>query len=353
MARPKKEPSYRLHQATGQARVVVDGKTHYLGTYGSPESHARYEKILAKWRLQQPLDSVTVTINQMVERYQAYANEYYRRPDGTSTGTAENIANAFSFVTRRYGRTRANEFGPKKLKTVRDDMIAAGRVRANINRLVGFIRGGFRWAVSEQLIDPSVIVALETVKDLRAGRSQATEGEAVEAVDVATVNQTLPHLPEPVRSMVKVQLLTGMRPAEVREMRIEEIDARGDVWLYTPSHRKTLHRGKNQPIPIGPRAQAVLEPFMVARETGFMFQSMPGSCYGKQSYPKVIRKTCKAKGIPHWSPRQLRKTKASQVRADHDLDTARVALGHSEARTTEIYASEDMRRAIELAREEG
>ena len=40
-------PSYRLHKATGQARVTINGKTHYLGKYGTEESEQRYKQALA------------------------------------------------------------------------------------------------------------------------------------------------------------------------------------------------------------------------------------------------------------------------------------------------------------------
>lgn len=37
-----KPPGYSLHKASGQARVKFNGKTTYLGKFGSPESHQRY-----------------------------------------------------------------------------------------------------------------------------------------------------------------------------------------------------------------------------------------------------------------------------------------------------------------------
>jgi hypothetical protein len=37
--RPKNlVPSYLRHKATGQARVVINGRTYYLGTFGSAET---------------------------------------------------------------------------------------------------------------------------------------------------------------------------------------------------------------------------------------------------------------------------------------------------------------------------
>lgn len=40
-----------------------------------------------------------------------------------------------------------------------------------------------------------------------------------------------------------------------------------EIWLYTPTSHKTAHRGKKRTIYIGPRAQAILKPWLL-RETG-------------------------------------------------------------------------------------
>src|SRR3954464_5128239 len=50
MPRTNRPPSYRLHKARNLAVVTLDGKNHYLGTYGSPESHEKYARLLAEWR---------------------------------------------------------------------------------------------------------------------------------------------------------------------------------------------------------------------------------------------------------------------------------------------------------------
>ena len=42
-------PSYTLHKASGQAVVKIDGRSRYLGKYGSPESHAAYRRLVAEW----------------------------------------------------------------------------------------------------------------------------------------------------------------------------------------------------------------------------------------------------------------------------------------------------------------
>ena len=39
-------PSYRLHKASGQARVIVQGEHLYLGPYGSTHRRSLYQQLL-------------------------------------------------------------------------------------------------------------------------------------------------------------------------------------------------------------------------------------------------------------------------------------------------------------------
>lgn len=51
MPRPKSNnpPAYLPHKATGQARVVLNGRIHYLGKHGSPESTEKYNRLIAEY----------------------------------------------------------------------------------------------------------------------------------------------------------------------------------------------------------------------------------------------------------------------------------------------------------------
>ena len=42
-------PKHRLHKPSGQAIVSLDGARLYLGVYGTPESHERYQSAIAEW----------------------------------------------------------------------------------------------------------------------------------------------------------------------------------------------------------------------------------------------------------------------------------------------------------------
>ncbi len=42
-------PTLTLHKATGQGRVRLNGQDHYLGTFGTDETHERYKRLIAEW----------------------------------------------------------------------------------------------------------------------------------------------------------------------------------------------------------------------------------------------------------------------------------------------------------------
>jgi len=111
------------------AVVYHQGKIHYLGIYGSPESHTAYARFVA-------------------ER-QSNPNFYLPKPqeEGTSVNVCE-LAAAFldhvkptlapqnynhhrivagDFLLRLYGDTAVDKFKPSCLKLVRQELIRSGR----------------------------------------------------------------------------------------------------------------------------------------------------------------------------------------------------------------------------------
>jgi hypothetical protein len=75
-------------------------------------------------------------------------------------------------MIKAHGRCRISEFGPIKLKEVRNSMIAAGMCRTNINRTVHRLKRVFSWAVESELVDAKVYEALRSVAALKAGRTE-------------------------------------------------------------------------------------------------------------------------------------------------------------------------------------
>lgn len=356
-------PSYLLHRASGQARTIyhdpVTGakRTVYLGKHGTDESrreHARICAEIASGRVGAPPSDLSV--NELALAYLTHAETYYRHPDGRPTSEVSNVRAAIRHVRSLYGHVSVGDFGPVALEAVRAAMVASGVARTTVNAWVGVVRRIVRWGVAQEMVRPEVLTALTALAPLKAGRCHARETEPVRAVADATVEATLPYIPSTVADMVMVQRLTGARPGEVRTMRGGEID-RTDVaaWVYRPAHHKTRHRGRDRTVYIGPRAQAVLAPYLLAYGDGYLFRSERGTarCYRRDSYRQAIVRACRRAGVPAWHPNQLRHSAATALRAAYGVEASRVVLGHTEISTTEIYAERDASLAKRIVGETG
>jgi integrase len=271
------------------------------------------------------------------------------------------------------------DFGPKKLKAVRELMVEGyksggkfyrGLCRKQVNAQTMRITRVFKWAVSEELAPAGLGHALSSVAGLKRGRTIATELPPVGPVDEAIVEATLPLVSAVVAAMIRVQLLAGCRPGEVCILRPCDVDRSGDVWEYRPSKHKTEHHGKSRVIYFGQQAQEVLRPYLERDPESFCFSgresklwwwakrrlerstavqpsqidrskatsARAGKGFPRQSYSHAIARACERHGIPHWHPNQLRHTTATKVREQFGLEAAQVILGHSRADVTQVYA---------------
>ena len=139
-------------------------------------------------------------------------------------------------------------------------------------------------------------------------------------------------------------------------MRLCDMDTSGEIWKYTPFTHKTQHLGKIRALPIGPMAQKVLQPYIDHCKNDpqqFVFIARRGNQWCSTSYRQAIAAACKKAGVPRWTPNQLRHAGGTEVRNRFGLDYAQAALGHANAKTTEIYAKISYEKAEQVAREIG
>jgi integrase len=414
----KAVPSYRKHRATGQAVVTLNGRDFYLGPHGTKVSKAEYDRIIGEW-LQQgrqihPVGGTgSLSVIELIVSYINFVRGYYRK-DGQPTSEVESIRLSLKPVKSLYGRKPCSEFGPTALQVVRQAMVSDGLARKLVNQRIGRIKRMFKWGAAAELIPASIPQALSMVEGLKRGRTEAHETAPIKPVDDRIVEATLPHMPEVVADMVRLQRLTGMRPAEVCVVRPMDLERSGDVWSFRPASHKTDHHGKERVIHVGPQAQAILLRYLVrdaadycfrpcdsvakqlaarhaARKTPLCCGNKPGSnriakpkrtagdAYCVNAYRRAIYRASDA-AFPHpelsavkgteltqkqrvelrnwqaehrWAPNQLRHSAATEVRRKFGLEAAQVTLGHSKADVTQVYAERDYALAANVARQIG
>ncbi len=398
-------PKYRLQKTSGQAVVTLCGKTYYLGPHGTKTSKAEYDRLVMEWlaagrRLPDRDPEAGFTIDELILAFWEHAERHYRK-NGEPTSELSCFKSAVGPVRKLYGHTQAANFGPLCLKACRQMMIESGWERESINKHVGRIKRMFRWAAENELIDASICQALDTVAGLQKGRSKAVETEDVKPVAAAVVDAVRPFVSRQVWAMIELQRLTAMRSGEAVIMRGADITMTGNVWIYVPESHKTEHHGRGREIYLGPKAQAVIKPFLATDLSKYLFSPadaelerlgesrkrsggrQPGKRYTVDSYRKAIVRACeKAFDMPAdlrkipstlpeeeierrrqlasewrevncWFPHQLRHSAATYARKHADLDAARIICGHAKENVTEIYAAIDRRKAMEFMEQHG
>jgi integrase len=386
-------PKYCKHKASGQAVVTLSGKDFYLGPHGTAVSKREYDRLVGEWMAagrSLPNDDARTepTITEICLDYIRKADQYYRK-NGKHTNEYGNARSTLKELRTLYGSTAAKEFGPIAFKAFRQRLIDRKLRRTTINHYLLHVIGAFRYAVENEKLPVEIWQSLKAVERLRKGRSNAPESRRIKAVDDATVEATLPHLPVIIADMVRLQRATAMRPMEVCLIRPGDVDRSRDVWIYIPHTHKTEHHGRPRIIPIGTIGQRILAPYLLRSAESYCFspaesveqqrrkkhlarttplscgnrpgtnrkrkpKRTPGICYSSAVYGRCIADVCEAKIIPHWAPNQLRKLAATNIRKVCDLEAAQVILGHQSKSTTEgYYADPQVESAIEVDRKIG
>jgi integrase len=431
-------PQLCRHKATKQGYVTLNGKPQYLGVWPdivetAPKAvQQRYDVAIAKWlasgrttvRIFAEQIGDGITVGELILAFWPHVEQYYRHPDGAPTSEVDEFRNSLKPLRRLYADLPAASFLSLELKAVQATMIQSGWCRGVINQRVGRIKRMFKWAVSEKLIVGTVMYELQSVRGLKAGRTEARETEPVVAVPESVVDATIPHLAPTVRAMVELQRLTGMRPAEVCMIRAVDMDMTGAVWIYKPPRHKTAWQGKKRAICMGPKAQSIIrgllkpdtqKPIFSPRDAASRHSAdrranrktplwpshieaqtnkrkrcpkrAPKDRYTTVTYRKAIFRACdRAFPLPEslaqqkgetnakwlvrltkeqhsemkqwrkshrWHPNQLRHLHGTQIRKRFGLEAAQVALGHSRADVTQIYAARDLSLAEKVAAEIG
>lgn len=372
-------------RATGERRDFV------LGEYGSPASRERYAALIAEWehagrRLPRGAADRRVTVAHVASPYDDYAAARFSRPH------YYNVRAALRVLLSMYASTAVTDFGPRSLRSVRDAMLAGDKEikrsawnAASANKGVHLIVSMFRWAVSEELVDESVYRALQTLAPLREGQKPTVRPAQMEAV-----HAVLPLVSDQVATMIRVQLLTGMRPGEVCAMRACDLDMGAAEWIYRPRHHKAAHLERDREIWLGPRARKLIRPYLKRRGIAAPLfspreaeadrraaqhasrktpenqgnrpalhlvddpQWAPGEAYDVASYRRAIRRACTKAGVERWHPHQLRHNYATEIRRLYGLEAAQIMLGHSSALVTDaVYAERDQAKAREVAKKLG
>jgi integrase len=410
MARPKAKAPARRYHISGQSVVTIAGRDIYLGPHDSPESIARYAVLIGIYQRngltipddfdpteldthaagllgqQSPAAPATdqtrlpILVRHITASYRDHARIRYRE----SPAELHRLNRLCDEIDQHDGDAIATEYGPLRLQRQRQRWIDAGISRVYCNRLTNNVKRIWRYAVSQELIESTNWEKLRSVEPLRIGQTEAPETDPVRPVNLEIVRATAKHLSPILKSMLRVQVATGMRPSEVCRMKPIEIDRTGEVWIYRPTRHKTQRKGKIREVPLIGDAREAVEDYLNRDPNTFCFspaESMewhlsvrsskrktamscgnkrgsnrksnpdkkPGACFDHGSYRQAIHRAAKKAKVTTWNPYQVRHLTATMIRDAMGIEHAQAALGHSQPMMTQHYAKLSTAKAIEAA----
>ena len=237
---------------------------------------------------------------------------------------------------------------------------------------------------------------MKAVKTLRKGEPGTYDNPPRKEVPDSVVQRTLPFMPPTLAAMVQVQRLTGMRPSEVFNMRVGEIDRTRspELWYYTPAHHKTERFIGTKTIPLGKPEQELIAPYLIGKKSAEAVFSPRAAMaernvelrakrqskitpsqaarnearaakpsrykefYVDGSYGVAIKNVIKranrqlpdGEKIPHWYPYQLRHSASTAMELAGSIDDAQALLGHTSANMTKRYSHGQQVKAEALPR---
>lgn len=369
MPRPRKFPPTIHHHASGQGMIRWKGRDYYLGKYGSPEAAAEYARLIGQIAGQVDISGlpenrktaamIGLTVAEVVARFQTHAKTYYsaRGREGEQYGCA------LKPLLRLFADLPASAFGPDELRRLQQVMIdgswmtdierahptrrgKTGWSRGVVNARIKRIRTAWRWAEEAKLVPAGIWQALRAVSPVRRNRPGARDVKRARTTTLAEVKAVCRGLPPQLRAALLVQWWSGMRSCELRLMRAGEVTDSPDGLTYTPSEHKTDYLGHDRVILFGPKACAVLRPWLaMARRRGDRAPVFPspggrargvgrGLPYTRSGFCRAIRTAADAAGLPHFHGylnRHATKMRVCRLAGD---EAARSVLGHQSLDTT-------------------
>jgi integrase len=256
------------------AVVCHNRKIHRLGYWGSPEAKIGYARFIAE------LQSTPATfgIGQRAGTggtdvlVAELAADYFRHiQNRMHPAHINHFKTTIGYLAKIYGDILVDSFSPKKLKTVRDQMIRRGSLcRKVINDYTRRIVQIFAWGCEEELVQQSTVAALREVRSLPKGTPGTFDHPPKQDVPVDVIRRTSPFMSPTVQAMSMVQWFTGMRSCEVCKMRVGDIDKTRDseLWHYIPDGHKTEEYIGEKIVPLGKPEQELIAPYLIDKKPG-------------------------------------------------------------------------------------
>ena len=414
MARPKKEnylSPMRRHrrkgrQDTARCTLIRNGVKEdvYLGLWGSEDAEAQYQRIKAEYDGQTlavaPPDRDSVTMAYLFDKFlDAQETRWGALTQRQKDSERGSYLTVIRHTMELYADLPVKDFNCTAYRNVRQYLVRlAPRVEGNrkkpwsrnyVVKLIGFLRRILHWGVSHDIVSYDVVAKLKYVEPLEAPELEVKPPR--QDVPDEVIKATLPYLTSVVRDMVIIQRGNGLRPSEVCNIQVKDIDTSADQWTLTKKGKTTKKTGIPLVVFFSLAEQEIIRRRIAGKKPNdYLFTPeesererqgwrsenrrtphTPSSLadkrerekrpkkfnphYDASSYYHAIQYAIRKANqegvmIPHWTPYQIRHTAVTEVAYRNDRQTAAFLAGHMHVSTTNRYAHEMVKVKSDLAK---
>jgi integrase len=215
------------------------------------------------------------------------------------------------------------------------------------------------WDKLPPIVTSEFLVDMNAIDPVTDGK----ENPPRQKVQKNVVAAIFPHVTETIADMLRLQLLTGMRPKELCEMHVGDIKKTkeefaeydrlfdNENWIYVLSKHKTEKHIGAKTIPLGMEEQEILTKYLNRPSDSFVFWNQHENPMNRACYDRSIKRVIDKHGLKKFIPYQIRHTVLSDISLDHGRDTARAVAGHTSEAMTARYDHSDLEKAFRVVRE--
>jgi hypothetical protein len=134
----KQLPKYCLHKSSGRAFVRIEGKTYYLGKYGSQASQREYDRIIGEFVAngrQGFYDQDEILVETLIARFLDHVETERNYCERSKL----RLRTVLRLLNELYGKQPVSQFGTAALKIIRQKFLDRGLCRNTINGYSGHV----------------------------------------------------------------------------------------------------------------------------------------------------------------------------------------------------------------------
>ena len=334
----------KIRNKSGYLYIRIKGRDYYLGK-DPKEAKAKARSLLIEHYLDKPGKSSKADY-----RIRHVFALYLRFIEGTIADSSfKNLRLMFRKTVRLTNNIAVVSFTADSFSSFMEELAREGMCKQTIKGYRNSIVAAFKYAQTRNVLDANKATELSFVKIPRCAKPSKKVKPAKREVFEAVLEK----LPTVCQDILRLELLTGMRPAELLALRKKHLTAiEGGMYKYEIWEHKTVRR-TGEPLVkyIGHQAVQILNCYLEGRgEDEPLFLNSKGSPITSSYMTKTIWKLRQQyPELGNFHQYQCRHQAGTNARRLAGLEGAQAFLGHESATTSEIYSEVDSDLARQIA----